>query len=341
MSVKVGINGFGRMGRLALRAAWDWPDMEIVHINELGGNAAQAAHLLEFDSVHGRWDKSISATPAGTDADTGEAISIDGKIISYSSNAAISDTPWAELGVDVVVECTGKFKTAEALAPYFSGQSAVSKVVVSAPVKSAGVLNVVMGVNDHLYKDQRIVTAASCTTNCIAPVVDVMLKCFGIKHCTITTIHDLTNTQNVLDGFHKDPRRARAAGLSLIPTSTGSATAIIEIFPELKDRINGIAVRVPLANASLTDCVFELEQTVTAEQVNMALKTAAEGRLAGVLGYEEKPLVSVDYTNDKRSSIIDALSTMVVNGTQVKILAWYDNEIGYVNRLMELVRKVA
>jgi glyceraldehyde 3-phosphate dehydrogenase len=336
MSIRVGINGFGRMGRLGLRAAWDWPELDIVHINELGGNASEAAHLLEFDSVHGRWDKRVSTAGSGNET----AISIDGKLISYSSHAAISDTPWAELGVDVVVECTGKFKTAEALAPYFSGQSAVSKVVVSAPVKSAGVLNVVMGVNDHLYKDQRIVTAASCTTNCIAPVVDVMLQSFGIKHCTITTIHDLTNTQNVLDGFHKDPRRARAAGLSLIPTSTGSATAIVEIFPELKNRINGIAVRVPLANASLTDCVFELEQAVTVEQVNAALKTAAEGRLAGVLGYEEKPLVSVDYNNDKRSSIIDALSTMVVNGTQVKILAWYDNEIGYVNRLMELVRKV-
>ncbi len=336
MSIKVGINGFGRMGRLGLRAAWDWPDMEIVHINELGGNAAAAAHLLEFDSVHGRWDKSIGTVDSGD----GTVISIDGKLISYSSHAAISDTPWAKLGVDVVVECTGKFKTAEALAPYFSDQSTVSKVVVSAPVKSAGVLNVVMGVNDHLVEDHRIVTAASCTTNCIAPVVDVMLKSFGIKHCTITTIHDLTNTQNVLDGFHQDPRRARAAGLSLIPTSTGSATAIIAIFPELKNRINGLAVRVPLANASLTDCVFELEQAVTVEQVNAALKMAAEGRLAGVLGYEVKPLVSVDYNNDKRSSIIDALSTMVVNGTQVKILAWYDNEIGYVNRLMELVRKV-
>jgi glyceraldehyde 3-phosphate dehydrogenase len=333
MSIRVGINGFGRMGRLGLRAAWNWPELEIVHVNEIGGDVAAAAHLLEFDSVHGRWDKSISMVDES-------GFSIDGKPVSYSSHAAIGDVPWATLGVDVVVECTGRFKTADALAPYFSGQSAVSKVVVSAPVKSAGVLNVVMGVNDHLYQDQRIVTAASCTTNCIAPVVDVMLKDFGIKHCTITTIHDLTNTQNVLDGFHKDPRRARAAGLSLIPTSTGSATAIIEIFPELKNRINGMAVRVPLANASLTDCVFELEQAVTVEQVNAALKTAAEGRLAGVLGYEEKPLVSVDYNNDKRSSIIDALSTMVVNGTQVKILAWYDNEIGYVNRLMELVRKV-
>jgi len=336
MSIRIGINGFGRIGRLGLRAAWDWPELEIVHINELGGDAAAAAHLLEFDSVHGHWDREISATGTGDEA----RISIDGKFIGYSSHAAISDTPWAQLGVDVVVECTGKFKTAEALAPYFMGQSAVPKVVVSAPVKSAGVLNVVMGVNDHLYDNHRIVTAASCTTNCIAPVVDVMLKSFGIKHCTITTIHDLTNTQNVLDGFHKDPRRARAAGLSLIPTSTGSATAIIEIFPELKNRINGIAVRVPLANASLTDCVFELEQAVTVEQVNGALKTAAEGRLAGVLGYEERPLVSVDYTNDKRSSIIDALSTMVINGTQVKILAWYDNETGYVNRLMELVKKV-
>jgi glyceraldehyde 3-phosphate dehydrogenase len=214
-------------------------------------------------------------------------------------------------------------------------------VVVSAPVKD-GTLNIVMGVNDHLYDpaQHRIVTAASCTTNCLAPVVDVIHRSFGIRHGSITTVHDITNTQSVLDGYHKDLRRARACGQSLIPTSTGSATAITEIFPELKGRLNGIAIRVPITNASLTDCVFELEQSVTVEQVNAALKAAAEGRLQGILGYEERPLVSADYVNDPRSSIVDALSTMVINGTQVKILAWYDNEIGYVHRMMELALKV-
>ncbi len=341
MTIKIGLNGFGRIGRLALRAAWDWPEIAIVHVNELGGDAESAAHLLEFDSVHGRWDKNIGFSSK----DGNEAILIDGKAVTWSRNKALADTHWAALGVDIVVECTGKFKTAEDLAPYLAAGSAakVKKVVVSAPVKSAGALNIVMGVNDDLYDANKhdIVTAASCTTNCIAPVVDVMLANFGIKHATITTIHAVTNTQNVLDGFHKDMRRARAASLSLIPTSTGSASAIVEIFPELKGRIDGIAVRVPLANASLTDCVFETERPATVAEINAAMQEAANGRLHGILGYEEKPLVSTDYTDDKRSSIVDALSTMVVNGTQVKILTWYDNEIGYVNRLMELTCKVA
>jgi glyceraldehyde 3-phosphate dehydrogenase len=211
---------------------------------------------------------------------------------------------------------------------------------VSAPIKD-GTLNIVMGVNDHLYQGHNIVTAASCTTNCLAPVIDVLQAKFGIEHGSITTIHDITNTQSILDEYHSDLRRARASSMSLIPTSTGSATAITEIFPELKGRINGIAVRVPLANASLTDCVFELQKQVTSDEVNAALKTASEGRLKGILGYEELPLVSVDYTNDKRSGIVDGLSTMVVNNTQVKVLIWYDNETGYVNRMMELAAKVA
>jgi glyceraldehyde 3-phosphate dehydrogenase len=338
MTIRVGINGFGRMGRLALRAAWDWLDIEFVHINEIAGDAITAAHLLEFDSVHGRWPHTVAA-------DSGpDALTIDGRQLGWSRHAAIERVPWAEMDVDVVIECTGKFKTSEALAPYFAQGSAarVDRVVVSAPVRSPGVLNVVMGVNDGLYDPARhhIVTAASCTTNCIAPVVDVMLERFGIRHAMITTIHDITNTQSVLDSFHKDLRRARAAGMSLIPTSTGSATAITEIFPQLKGRIDGIAVRVPLANASLTDCVFETETPVTPELVNAAMQEAAAGRLKGILGYEERPLVSIDYTNDTRSAIIDAASTMVVNGTQAKLLAWYDNEIGYVHRMMELVRKV-
>jgi glyceraldehyde 3-phosphate dehydrogenase len=239
-----------------------------------------------------------------------------------------------------VVECTGKFKSKEALAPYLN--QGVKKVVVSAPVKD-GTLNIVMGANDHLYdpKVHQIVTAASCTTNCIAPIVKVIHENFGIKHGSITTIHDMTNTQSILDEYHKDLRRARASSLSLIPTSTGSATAITEIFPELKGKLNGMAVRVPLANASLTDCVFEVEQPVTVEVVNAALEAAAMGELKGILGYETKPLVSADYTNDTRSSTVDALSTMIINGTQVKILTWYDNEMGYVQRMMELTKKLA
>ena len=328
MTVKIGINGFGRIGRLALRAAWQHHDYEIVHINEIAGDAQAAAHLLKYDSVHGTWDKMIE----GGDG----TVTIDAKTLRYSQCKTIAETDWSD--VDMVIECTGKFKSQAALAPYF--EQDVKKVVVSAPLKD-GTLNIVVGVNDDQYSDQAIVTAAYCTTNCLAPVVDVLHKTFGIEHGAITTIHDITNTQSILDEYHSDLRRARASGLSLIPTTTGSATAITEIFPELKGRLNGLAVRVPLANASLTDCVFELQRDVSVEEVNAALRDAAEGRLKGVLGFEEAPLVSVDYTNDTRSGVVDGLSTMVINKTQVKVLIWYDNEIGYVNRLMELAAKVA
>lgn len=332
MTIRIGINGFGRIGRLALRAAWHWPHFDIVHVNEMAGDAKSAAHLLKYDSVHGTWEE--TATAAGEQ--TRQTLQINDKSIRYTQSQTIEGGDWSD--VDVVIECTGKFKSQQLLAPFFA--QGVKKVVISAPIKD-GTLNVVMGVNDHLYSGQDIVTAASCTTNCLAPVVDVLQQSFGIKHGSITTIHDITNTQSILDEYHSDLRRARASGLSLIPTSTGSATAITEIFPELKGRINGLAVRVPLANASLTDCVFELEQEVTAERVNQALKLASEGRLQGILGYSDIPLVSVDYTNDKRSGVVDGLSTMVINNTQVKVLIWYDNEIGYVNRLMELAAKVA
>jgi glyceraldehyde 3-phosphate dehydrogenase len=331
MTIKIGINGFGRMGRLSLRAAWHWDDFEIVQVNEVAGDAKSAAHLLKYDSVHGTWGEEISSADDGS-----STIQIGNRSISYSQNKNIEDTDWS--GVDMVIECTGTFKSKELLAAYFD--QGVKKVVVSAPVKD-GTLNIVMGVNDHEYKDQAIVTAASCTTNCLAPVIDVLHKTFGIKHGAITTIHDITNTQCILDEYHSDLRRSRASSMSLIPTSTGSATAITEIFPELKGRLNGLAVRVPLANASLTDCVFELDQDVTVEEVNGALQTAAEGRLKGILGFDEVPLVSVDYTNDTRSGIVDGLSTMVINDSQVKVLIWYDNETGYVNRMMERAAKVA
>jgi glyceraldehyde 3-phosphate dehydrogenase len=330
MSIKVGINGFGRIGRLALRAAWDWPELEFVRINDPAGDAATHAHLLNFDSVHGRWSHQAHSV--------GDTLIIGDRKLHVTANKAIADTDWS--GCDVVIEASGKMKTVAVLQDYL--KQGVKHVVVSAPVKEPGALNVVMGVNQHLFDPavHRIVTAASCTTNCLAPVVKVIHEHLGIRHGSITTIHDLTNTQSILDQPHKDLRRARASGMSLIPTTTGSATAIAEIFPELKGRLNGHAVRVPLANASLTDCVFEVERPTTAAEVNALLKAAAKNELAGILGYEERPLVSVDYRTDPRSAIIDALSTLVVNGTQVKLYAWYDNEWGYANRTVELVKLV-
>ncbi|MBF2016636.1 MAG: ArsJ-associated glyceraldehyde-3-phosphate dehydrogenase [Rivularia sp. T60_A2020_040] len=332
MTVKVAINGFGRIGRLDLRAGWGCSEMEFVHINEIKGGAQTSAHLLKYDSVHGRWDKEITAKD--------NQILIEGKSISFSEYSKPGDVDWAGLGIDIVLECSGKFKTYEDLAPYF--ERGVKKVIVAAPVKKEA-LNIVMGINDHLYEPEKhhLLTAASCTTNCLAPIVKVIHEGLGIKHGLITTIHDHTNTQTIVDAPHKDLRRARATGMSLIPTTTGSATAIGLIYPELNGKLNGLAVRVPLLNASLTDCVFEVTRPTTVEEVNSLLKTAAETQLKGILGYEELPLVSIDYKDDPRSSIIDALSTMVVNQTQVKILSWYDNEWGYSNRMVELARKVA
>ena len=330
MTIKVGINGFGRIGRLTFRAAFDWDDVEFVQINDPAGDAATLAHLLTFDSVHGRWHYEADHN--------GDVMIVNGKHIPCTRNKTIAETDWS--GCDVVIEASGKMKTKSVLQNYLD--QGVKRVVVTAPVKEEGVLNVVMGVNHHLYdKDNHpIVTAASCTTNCLAPVVKVIHEKLGIKHGSMTTIHDITNTQTILDAPHKDLRRARACSLSLVPTTTGSATAITHIFPELKGKLNGHAVRIPLANASLTDCVFEVNRSTTVEEVNSLLKDASDGELANILGYEERPLVSVDYKTDPRSSIIDALSTMVVNETQVKIYAWYDNEWGYSNRTAELMRLV-
>ncbi|UTA47102.1 ArsJ-associated glyceraldehyde-3-phosphate dehydrogenase [Simiduia sp. 21SJ11W-1] len=331
MSIKVGINGLGRMGRLSLRAGFNQAPLEFVHINEPAGGPETLAHLLNFDSIHGRW--------ANTAEHSATAISINGKPIPCSHNSAIADTDWS--GCDLVIEASGKFNRSQDLQAYLD--QGVKRVVVTAPVKEAGVLNVVMGVNQHLFNsaEHPIVTAASCTTNCLAPVVKVIHESLGIVHGSMTTIHDLTNTQTILDAPHKDLRRARACGQSLIPSTTGSATAITHIFPELKGKLNGHAVRVPLANASLTDCVFEVARKTNAEEVNALLQTAAQGELAGILGFETRPLVSVDYKTDARSSIIDALSTLVINGTQVKIYAWYDNEWGYANRVIDLARFVS
>ena len=324
--MRVGINGLGRTGRLAIRALQNHPTLELAHVNDVAGDAATHAHLLVFDSVHGVW-----SVPVAVD---GHDLVIKQKAIRVTSARRLEDADFGDC--DLVLECTGQFKTVDALTPYLD--AGISQVVVSAPIKVPEVLNVVMGVNHTLFSAEKhpIVTAASCTTNCIAPAIQVIHETFGIRHGSITTVHDITNTQTILDAPHKDLRRARACGISLIPTTTGSATAIAEIFPELRGRLNGHAIRVPLANASITDCVFELECKVTIEEVNAALKQAAETSLLGILGYEERPLVSVDYKTDSRSSIVDALSTMVVNDTQLKLYLWYDNEWGYANRLVEL-----
>lgn len=332
MSIRVGINGFGRIGRLALRAAWGRPELEFVHINEIGGDAAVSAHLLNFDSVHGRWEHGAHGE--------GESLTIDGRTVGHSSSKEPGAVPWADAGVAIVLEATGRFRTPEQLAAYFA--AGVKKVIVAAPVKG-DTLNIVMGVNDHLYDPARhhLITAASCTTNCLAPVVKVIHEGIGIKHGMITTIHSSTNTQSVHDQPHKDLRRARASSLSLVPTTTGSATAIGLIFPELLGKLDGQAVRVPLLNASLTDCVFEVQRPTTVAEVNDLLRAAAEGPLKGILAYETRPLVSMDFVTDPHSAIVDAACTMVTNGTQVKIYAWYDNEWGYANRYVELARKVA
>jgi glyceraldehyde 3-phosphate dehydrogenase len=332
MTVRIGINGFGRMGRLALRAGWGATDVEFVHVNELEGGPETAAHLLTFDSIHGRWPHQVHAIERG--------LEIDGTSLSFSAQSTPGEVPWAEAGVDIVLECSGRFRTPATLAAYFD--KGVRKVIVAAPVKDKKALNIVLGVNDHEYQPDKhhLLTAASCTTNCLAPVVKVIHEGIGIRHGAITTIHDITNTQTVVDAPHKDLRRARASSLSLIPTTTGSATAIGLIYPELNGKLNGMAVRVPLLNASLTDCVFEVARATTVEEVNALLKKAADGPLRGILGYETRPLVSVDFKDDPHSAIVDALSTMVIDGTSVKVLAWYDNEIGYVHRMIELAQRV-
>ena len=328
--MRVGINGFGRIGRLTARVLFEQPGVEIIHINDPAGDANTLAHLLNFDSVHGRWAKDAVAT------DT--SIRVGNQLINVTANTTIDATDWSQC--DLVIEASGKFKSQDTLNAYLD--QGVKRVVVTAPVKQEGILDCVMGVNDHLYDaDQHsIVTAASCTTNCIAPAVKVLHEGLGIKHGSITTIHDITNTQTIIDAPHKDLRRARACGTSLIPTTTGSATAITHIFPDLKGKLNGHAIRVPLTNASITDCVFEVARPTTVEEVNALLKHASETDLNGILGYEERPLVSIDYKTDPRSSVVDALSTLVVNDTQVKIYLWYDNEWGYANRTAELALKV-
>ena len=331
---RIAINGLGRIGKLTLRNLIDSGAAgDLVLLNDPVGDAAQHALLMEFDSVHGRWTTPVSHSDG--------ALVLNGQPVRLTHERTLEALPLAELGVDLVIDATGVFKTGAKIAPYYA--AGVKKVVVSAPVKEEGALNLVYGVNHQLYDGtQALVTAASCTTNCLAPVVKVIHEALGIRHGAITTIHDVTNTQTIVDRPDKDMRRARSALLNLIPTTTGSATAITLIYPELKGRLNGHAVRVPLLNASLTDCVFEVARPTTVEEVNaLFAAAAADGPLKGILGYETRPLVSSDFTNDPRSAIIDAPSTMVVNGTQVKIFAWYDNEWGYACRLADIARMVA
>ncbi|MCP9825243.1 ArsJ-associated glyceraldehyde-3-phosphate dehydrogenase [Synechococcus sp. EJ6-Ellesmere] len=336
--MKIGINGFGRIGRLVFRALWGRPGIALVHVNDPAGDAAAAAHLLEFDSVHGRWPEAVQTGGSG--------LLLGLQPVGYSQHADPTAVPWAAAGVDLVLECSGRFKTPETLEPYFSDLG-LQRVIVACPVKGvvAGeeALNVVFGINHQRYDPSRhrLLTAASCTTNCLAPVVQVVHEAFGIRHGSITTLHDVTNTQVVVDGFKSDLRRARSCLQSLIPTTTGSARAIGLIFPELQGKLNGHAVRVPLLHGSLTDAVFELNQEVSAEQVNAAFAVAADGPLQGILGYETRPLVSIDYVNDSRSAIVDGLSTLVTGGTQLKVYAWYDNEWGYSCRMADLACHVA
>ena len=331
----------GRIGRLALRAALGGVNrpaedprltqrLDVVHVNEIKGGAEAVAHLLEFDTTQGRWREDIHAPQP-------DLIELGGRHIGYSSFAHPSRIPWGDLGVDLVLECTGKFLSPEDLQGHLD--RGAKQVIVAAPVKTGSVLNIVYGVNHDLYQPghDRIVTAASCTTNCLAPVVKVLHDSIGIRHGQITTIHDPTNTNVVVDALHKDLRRARSAMQSLSPTTTGSATAIALIYPDLKGKLNGHAVRAPVLNASLTDCVFEMRRDVTVEEVNALFMSASrEGALAGILGYEQRPLVSADYAGDTRSSIVDALSTMVTDGTLLKVYAWYDNEMGFSCRMVDL-----
>lgn len=331
---RIAINGFGRIGRLVFRTASLWPEFEWVLVNDPKADAATCAHLLNFDSVQGRWTREAVSGDA--------AFRVGEQRVAVTGHSRPADVPWADHGVDLVLECSGKFRTPEQLAAFF--ERGVQKVIVAAPVKGGEALNIVMGVNDGLYDPakHRLLTAASCTTNCLAPIVKVIHEGLGIERGAITTVHDATNTQTIVDAPHKDLRRARAAGLSLIPTTTGSATAIGLIYPELLGKLNGHAIRVPLLTGSLTDCVFSVKRDTTVDEVNALLKAASEsGPLRGILGYETRPLVSIDFKGDPRSAIVDAPSTMVVDRRLVKIYAWYDNEWGYANRMAELARKVA
>ena len=327
MAIKVGINGFGRIGRNAFRAALGNPDVEIVAVNDLT-DAETLAHLLKYDSVHGKLNAEVKAENG--------SILVNGKPIKVLAEKDPAALPWGTLGVQVVVESTGRFTDAAKAAAHI--QAGAKKVIISAPAKGEDI-TIVMGVNENKYDPAKhhILSNASCTTNCLAPMAKVVHETFGIKHGMMTTVHSYTNDQQILDLPHKGLRRARAAALSIIPTTTGAAKAVALVLPELKGKLNGFALRVPTPNVSITDLVAEMERPVTVEEVNAALKAAAEGPLKGILEYCDEPLVSKDFNGNAHSCIVDALSTMVVDGTQLKVIGWYDNEWGYSNRVIDLI----
>ena len=331
MAVKVGINGFGRIGRNVLRAALNNSNIEVVAVNDLT-DANMLAHLLKYDSVHGKLNAEVSVN--------GNNLVVNGKEIIVKAERDPADLAWGELGVEVVIESTGRFTKREDAAKHL--EAGAKKVVISAPANNEDI-TIVMGVNEDQYDpaNHHVLSNASCTTNCLAPFAKVLHEKFGIKRGMMTTIHSYTNDQQILDLPHKDYRRARAAAENMIPTTTGAAKAVALVLPELKGKLNGMAVRVPTPNVSLVDFVAELDKEVTAEEVNAALKAAAEGELKGILQYSEEPLVSKDYNGDPHSSSVDALSTMVMEGNMVKVVSWYDNETGYSTRVVDLVEYLA
>ncbi|MGI6126008.1 MAG: ArsJ-associated glyceraldehyde-3-phosphate dehydrogenase [Planifilum sp.] len=323
---RIGINGFGRIGRNVFRALLDHPELEVVAVNDLT-DAATLAHLFKYDSVHGKLQAEVELTEDG--------FTVNGRPVKVLAERDPAQLPWGDLGVDLVVESTGRFRSREDAAKHLQGGA--KKVIISAPAKNEDI-TVVMGVNEDNYDpaNHHVISNASCTTNCLAPVVKVLHQNFGVRRGLMTTVHAYTNDQQILDLPHKDLRRARAAGMSIIPTTTGAAAAVAKVLPELEGKLNGFAMRVPTPNVSVVDLVAELERDVTAEEVNEALRREAEGALKGILGYSEEPLVSRDYNGDPHSSIVDALSTMVMEGNMVKVVSWYDNEWGYSNRVVDL-----
>ncbi|MBB6445080.1 type I glyceraldehyde-3-phosphate dehydrogenase [Bacillus benzoevorans] len=330
MAVKVGINGFGRIGRNVFRAAINNPEFDIVAVNDLT-DAKMLAHLLKYDSVHGVLDADISVD--------GNNLVVNGKTITVKAERDPAQIGWGALGVEVVIESTGRFTKRDDAAKHL--EAGAKKVVISAPGSNEDI-TIVMGVNEEKYDpaNHHVLSNASCTTNCLAPFAKVLQNTFGIKRGMMTTIHSYTNDQQILDLPHKDYRRARAAAENMIPTTTGAAKAVALVLPELKGKLNGMAVRVPTPNVSLVDLVVELEKEVTAEEVNTALKAAAEGELKGILAYTDLPLVSKDFNGATVSSTVDGLSTMVMEGNLVKVISWYDNEIGYSNRVVDLVQYI-
>ena len=329
MAVKVGINGFGRIGRLVLRAALNEKDIDIVAINDLT-DSKTLAHLLKYDSVHGKIKADVSYTP--------DSIIVNGKNIKILTEKDPSKLPWGQMGVTVVLECTGKFTTKEECLMHI--KAGAKRVLLSAPAKGEGVQTVVVGVNDEMLGSDDVVSNASCTTNCLAPIVKVLHENFKVKKGLVTTIHSYTNDQKILDFPHKDLRRARAAAVSMIPTSTGAAKAIGLVMPELKGKMNGISIRVPTPDVSVVDLVAEVEKDVTAEDVNAALKGASEGKLKGILGFTDEELVSADFIGDPRSSIVDSKLTMVIEKNLVKVISWYDNEWGFSCRMVDLLKMI-